>query len=102
MPVIAIYESWKPADTITAGLMANCTVSAANRTITGFLLRPVIFAVSLRNMKRNALIIDGDAPVIKEKNPEKPNMSMYLDNTASGECPRKAVPQSNIMYNIPR
>ena len=66
MPHMARYESWKLADVMTPGSRAHCTVRAKHSIFAGMALRPVRKAVSLSRMKRNALTIDGEAPVITE------------------------------------
>ena len=66
MPHMAKYDSWKLADVMTAGLKAHCTVMEKHRMFTGLAFLPVMMAVSLSVMNRNALMIDGEEPVMTE------------------------------------
>ena len=63
---MARYESWKLADVTTSGFIAHWTVRAKQRILTGRAFLPESTVVSLRRMNRNALIMDGEEPVITE------------------------------------
>ena len=63
---MARYESWKLAEVMTPGSMAHCIVNAVHSMFTAYAFLPVSSAVSLRRMKRKALTMDGEAPVIIE------------------------------------
>ncbi len=65
IPNIARYDSWKPMESITAGLTDSCISSAEQKAASGERFRPgAKEKISLMQMNRKALIIDGEAPVI--------------------------------------
>ena len=65
MPAIARYDSWKPGDPSSSGVMAACAMRDAQNMFIGTLFLWVHLAVSLNDMKRKALTIEAPAPVIR-------------------------------------
>lgn len=63
IPAIAAYDSWNPTDFIDEGDRQSCMTSAVSSTFPVLLYLPLRRADSLRRMNRNALTIEGLAPV---------------------------------------
>lgn len=91
MPVMARYDSWKPMEVSTEGVIASWIISAAQKVLTGRLLLCSILADSLSSMNRNARTSDGEAPVMKVYVPDNETIMMLRNVLAPGELPRMEV-----------
>ena len=60
---MAAYDSWNPGSAAEAGDSSNCMNNAAMSVSDMSVDRPVNLAVSPISTNRNALVIDGPAPV---------------------------------------
>ena len=102
IPAIARYESWNPRERTTEGFASNWIVSAEQRITSGRWGRFVRIAVSRSRMKREALTIDGEAPVACTYSPDRVMIMIQRNRLAAGLCPKTAVAQSMSIYMTPR
>lgn len=71
MPRTARYDNWNPIVDIDSGDIINCKVSTVRNVERGLLLLPGLsFDISLKTMKRNALVMEGEKPVAMAYDPQ--------------------------------
>lgn len=99
---MAAYDSWNPVSAALSGDNVSCIVSAANRIPPVLLCLPEIVAASPRMMNRNALEIDGPAPVAAVYIPQRQMISVDLAFLADGLFPRNESRYDMRLYIIPR
>lgn len=65
IPAIAAYDSWNPTVRTDSGQMQSCITSAVSSTFPVLRYLPVSRAASFSVMNRNALTMEGPAPVAR-------------------------------------
>ena len=102
IPHIARYDNWNPTDVMISGAAASWMTKAMHRICMPLFMRPVTDAASPSRMKRKARTIEGEAPVIRTKNPE--HATVIEERMMTARLPRP-VRDNNLLiirYMIPK